>query len=428
MSSSGYTSLLKHNRNFRALWISQIISEAGDWFNNIAVLGQAMSLTGSGLVVTAILLSKTVPTVLFGPLAGVITDRFSRRTVLLAADYSRALLALGFLLVTAQERVWMSYLFGGLLTAISIFFNTAKSASIPELTSDKELLPANAMTGSTSALVQTMGAALGGFATHWLGYNAAFVINALSFLGSAAMIYRIHFPKTAQPKTEHLPHEKPFSFAHDFQEGMKYIRSNPIVMGLMLIGVGWATGGGAAQILFSLFAVDVFHAGDQGIGMLYSAAGLGIMSGATVANYFFRNRSFSFAKWVLGISIVLTGSFYCFFSYAPGLATGLIWMSLSRVAMGVNQIIGITLLMRVVPEQLRGRVFSTREVVVIFTMVVSMLLAGVGQHYAGLRTIGLICGLLTLTTGLIWLTANLLGVYKTREEIPAGDNSDGSRQ
>ncbi len=415
MQTTGYTRLIKQNRNFRALWIGQIISEVGDWFNNIAVLCQAMTITGSGLVVTAILLSRTFPTVLFGPLAGVITDRFSRRTVLLVADYSRALLALGFLLVTSRDRIWMSYLFGGLLTAVSIFFNTAKSASIPEIASEQELMPANAMTGSTSALVQTMGGALGGFAAHWLGYNAAFVINALSFLGSAAMIYQIQFRKPTALKSAHHVVNRPFSFTRDLREGMKYIRSSPIVLGLMLIGVGWATGGGAAQILFSLFAVEVFHAGDQGIGLLYSAAGLGIVGGATLANYFLKNRSFSFTKWILGISITLTGGFYCIFSYATGLGFGLIWMALSRVAMGVNQIIGITLLMQVVPEHLRGRTFSTREAVVIFTMVLSMLLAGVGQQYAGARTIGFVSGLLTLTTGLIWIAANLFGVYRQED-------------
>jgi MFS family permease len=402
-----------------------VISEIGDWFNNIAVLGQAMSLTGSGLVVTAILLARTVPTVIFGPLAGVITDRFSRRTVLLAADYSRALLALGFLLVTSPDRIWLSYLFGGLLTAVSIFFNTAKSASIPEIADSEELLPANSMTGSTSALVQTVGGALGGLAAHWLGYNAAFVINALSFLGSALMIYQIQF-RTPSGGKKTMKEAQPFSFTSDFQDGLRYIRSNPIVLGLMLIGVGWATGGGAAQILFSLFAVDVFKNGDQGIGILYSAAGIGIVTGAILANFFFRHRSFSFAKWVLGSSIVLTGIFYSIFSFTQGIWSGVFWLAMSRVVMGVNQVIGITLLMQVVPEELRGRTFSTRETVVIFTMVLSMLLAGVGQHYTGPRTIGLLSGLATLSTGIIWLIANWLGVY--REAGPGREVRADSRQ
>src|ERR1044071_685323 len=101
MSFLGYSDLLRKNRNFRSLWLGQIISELGDWFNNIAVLAVAMHLTGSGLVVTGILLSRMIPAVFFGPAAGVFADRFKRRTLLLSSDYVRAVLALGFLLVNS---------------------------------------------------------------------------------------------------------------------------------------------------------------------------------------------------------------------------------------------------------------------------------------------------------------------------------------
>jgi MFS family permease len=357
-----------------------------------------------------------VPIVVFGPVAGVITDRFSRRTLLLGADYSRAVQALGFLLVTTRERMWMAYLFTGVLTAISIFFTTAKTSAIPEISSSQQLMPANALTGSTTAIMQTLGGALGGFATHYLGYRVAFLINALSFVASAWCIYQIRFRNQvfvtkAKPTSSHN------SFVRDFREGMAFIRNNAIVLGLLLIGVGWATGGGAAQILFSIFAIDVFHAGDQGIGILYSAAGLGIVIGATVANWYFRNKSFAVTKWVIGFSMVLTGIFYSIFSFTQQMWTGFLWIMLSRVVMGINHIIGTTLLMNIVPSQFRGRTFSTKETVVIFTMVVSMLLAGVGQHYTGPQTIALIAGILTLLTGVIWLIANLAGVYKEVTEV-----------
>jgi MFS family permease len=416
MSTLGYRDLLQENRDFRFLWTGQIISELGDWFNNIAVLALAMHLTGSGLVVTAVLLARTVPIVVFGPVAGVITDRFSRRTLLLGADYSRAVLALGFLLVTTRERMWMAYLFTGVLTAISIFFTTAKTSAIPEISSSQQLMPANALTGSTTAIMQTLGGALGGFATHYLGYRIAFLINALSFVASAWCIYQIRF-RNQVFVTKAKPTSSDSSFVRDLREGMVFVRSNPIVLGLLLIGVGWATGGGAAQILFSIFAIDVFHAGDQGIGILYSAAGLGIVIGATVANWYFRNKSFAVTKWVIGFSMVLTGIFYSIFSFTQQMWTGFLWIMLSRVVMGINHIIGTTLLMNIVPSQFRGRTFSTKETVVIFTMVVSMLLAGVGQHYTGPQTIALIAGILTLLTGVIWLIANLAGVYKEVTEV-----------
>jgi len=420
MSTLGYRDLLNQNRNFRALWTGQIISELGDWFNNIAVLALAMHLTGSGLVVTAVLLARTVPIVIFGPIAGVIADRFSRRSVLLGADYSRAVLALGFLLVATRERMWMAYLFTSLLTAISIFFTTAKNSALPEISSSQQLMPANALTSSTTAITQTLGGVLGGFATHYLGYHVAFVMNALSFIASALLIYQIRFRNqvfAAKAKAA----SSPSSLVRDFREGMVFIRSNPIVLGLLLIGMGWATGGGAAQILFSIFAIDVYHGGDRAIGILYSAAGLGIVIGATIANWYFRNKSFAVTKWVIGISMLLTGIFYSIFSFTQQMWTGFVWITMSRIVMGINHIIGTTLLMNIVPSQFRGRTFSTKETVVIFTMVVSMLLAGVGQHYTGPRTIALIAGLLTLLTGVVWLIANLAGVYKEIREEASDD-------
>lgn len=418
MSSLGYIDLLKKNRNLRSLWSGQIVSELGDWFNNIAVLALAMHLTGSGLVVTAVLLSRTVPTVVFGPLAGVFADRFKRRTLLLSADYIRAVLALGFLVVTSRDRMWLAYLCGALLTAVSIFFATAKNAAIPELCSSKELMASNALTGSTTAIMQMLGGALGGFAVQGFGYRAAFLLNALSFLVSAGLIYCIRFPEAAQAAREPSD-RRPALFVQDFLEGMAFVRSHPVVLGLLLIGVGWATGGGAAQILFSLFAIDVYHAGESGIGLLYSGAGLGIVIGATLANWHFRNQSFAVTKWVIGISMVLTGVFYSIFSFTNSLWTGVFWIVLSRVVMGINHIIGTTLLMNIVPSHFRGRTFSTKETVVIFTMVVSMLLAGVGQHYAGPHTIALVAGLLTFLTGVIWLAANLAGVYAEQSDLAA---------
>jgi len=194
-------------------------------------------------------------------------------------------------------------------------------------------------------------------------------------------------------------------------EGLRFVSSQPIVLGLLLVGVGWATGGGAAQILFSLFAVDVYHAGESGIGLLYAAAGLGIVIGSTASNAFLRHRSFDVTKWIIRISMVLTGVFYSIFSFTHTLWSGLIWIALSRVVMGINNIIGTTLLMNTVPAEFRGRTFSVKETVIIFTMVVSMLVAGIAQRYVGPHIIALIAGILTLLTGVLWLGANWAGVY-----------------
>jgi predicted MFS family arabinose efflux permease len=245
------------------------------------------------------------------------------------------------------------------------------------------------------------------------GYRGAFTLNAASFLVSAGLIFKIQFPESQIVRGQRKDR---LSYAGEFWDGLRFVRSQPIVLGLLLVGVGWATGGGAAQILFSLFAVDVYHAGESGIGLLYSAAGLGIVVGATASNAFFRHQSFSVTKWVIGVSMVLTGVFYSIFSFTQTLWSGVFWIALSRVVMGINNIIGTTLLMNTVPAEFRGRIFSVKETVVIFTMVVSMLLAGIAQRYVGTHTIALAAGILTLLTGVLWLGANWAGIYGQGKE------------
>jgi MFS family permease len=122
--------------------------------------------------------------------------------------------------------------------------------------------------------------------------------------------------------------------------------------------------------------------------------------------------------------MVLTGVFYSVFSFTQSLWSGAWWIALSRVVMGINHIIGVTLLMNIVPARFRGRTFSTKEAVVIFTMVLSMLLAGVGQRYIGPRSIALVAGILTLITGAIWLLANLSGIYNVKIQEATTEATD----
>src|SRR5512133_1903074 len=95
---NAFINLLRHNHNYRNTWIGQVVSEIGDHFNNIAVFSLALANTKSGLVVSGVMLSRAVPAVLAGPLAGVILDRLDRKRVMIASDLIRALVAAGFIL------------------------------------------------------------------------------------------------------------------------------------------------------------------------------------------------------------------------------------------------------------------------------------------------------------------------------------------
>src|SRR5438128_1168478 len=198
----GYLELLRNNRGFRTLWLGQVVSQMGDWFDTIAVYTLALQLTGSSRSVALIMVARFLPSVVMGPLSGVIADRFSRRSIMITSDILRALVVLGFLLVRRPDQMWLVYVLTVFQLAFSTFFEPAKTASIPSIVSNRELLPANAIASVTWSAMLTLGAALGGFVTGWFGTNAAFVLDSLTFVASAILISRVRFPKRSErPKS-----------------------------------------------------------------------------------------------------------------------------------------------------------------------------------------------------------------------------------
>src|SRR5437868_14339536 len=103
----GFTGLLYQNRNYRYTWIGQIVSEAGDHFNNVAVLSLAVEETHNGAIIAALMLSRVIPAVLAGPLAGVLLDRFDRQRIMVASDLVRGVVALGFILTIGHRQTWV---------------------------------------------------------------------------------------------------------------------------------------------------------------------------------------------------------------------------------------------------------------------------------------------------------------------------------
>src|SRR3569832_539493 len=102
--------LLRQNHNYRNTWMGQVVSETGDYFNNIAVFALVMEKSGSGLVVSGVMLSRAVPAVVAGPIAGVLLDRLDRKQIMIASDLIRAAVAAAFLFTIHQPRPWLLYL------------------------------------------------------------------------------------------------------------------------------------------------------------------------------------------------------------------------------------------------------------------------------------------------------------------------------
>src|SRR5215510_7899395 len=194
----GYWALLRGNARYRRLWLGLVVSMAGDWFRTIALYHLVLHLTGaSGLALSGVVLAQTLSLFLLSPVAGVVADRFSRKAIMIAADLARAGLALGFLLVTSADRMWLAYILTAALMGVAAFFNPAHAATIPNIVTRRELMAANALTSASWAAMLAIGAALGGIVATMFGTGAAFVINAVAYAVSAWCISSVPIPSTA---------------------------------------------------------------------------------------------------------------------------------------------------------------------------------------------------------------------------------------
>src|SRR5579872_1847481 len=351
---SDFLDLLKKNRNYRYTWSGQVVSEIGDHFNNVAVFSLALSNTRSGMVVTGVMLARAIPAVMAGPLAGVVLDRLDRKKIMIASDVIRAFVALGFILTIHRHDTWLLYLLSALLMFASPFFTSGRSAILPTIASKEELHTANSLTQTTGWTTLTIGTFLAGASVMQFGYAWAFAGNSLSFLISAICISRLGLQcGSFRAKREALTEAEVVRPWHEYIEGLRYMRSNPLIFGIALIGVGWASGGGAAQILFSIFGEIVFNRGPEGIGVIWGSAGIGLLLGGGFAYWFGRKVSFGAYKRTISICYILHGSTYIIFSQMQNYFLALVFIALSRAAVAVSSVLNMSQLLKRVSNEYR---------------------------------------------------------------------------
>jgi MFS family permease len=394
--SVGILQLIRQNSRFRRLWIAQLISLGGDWFNNVAVLGLVLEVTQSGLSASLVLLSSTIPSFFLIPIAGPVVDRFDRRTVMIICNVFSAGVALLFLLVKDSSMIWLVYIAMILLIVSATFFGPASNASIPNVVSREELFSANALGGASWGVMAMMGAALGGLVSQVLGRDASFVINSVSFLIAALILTTIYIPS---PKSE-----KAIAPWRDFAEGIAYLRQYRPALSIVMIKTGWGLAGGVI-VLLSVFGTKVFNAGDAGIGFLYSARGMGALVGPLLVQRF-AGRNIPKLRNAIYFGFLLTGLGYFVFANAGW--NNLLWLGcvalfFAHSGGGVTWIIGSVLLQLTTPDRFRGRVFAVDFGFSTLTTGISTLTFGLALESNISPMVLALCGaVIFLSTGVVW--------------------------
>lgn len=426
MDSLTYLQLLRRNRSFRRLWWGQVISELGNWFNFIAGLGLVRLIShGDAGVTTFMLLARMIPFTVFAPLAGAFVDRWSRRMVMIVSDFARVAVALGFLLVRRPQDLWIAYLCTALLSFFTSFFEAAKSASMPNITGERDLLAGNALMFSSRFLLMSLGAALGGWTAANVGYRAAFIVNAISFLGSAASVWLITERETKQLGLEENVGglKEKTSYWSDIREGWSYIIRHAPVAALLTINVIWASGGGAVNLIMDRLGGIVFVgergiSGDSAVAALYFAGGLGLFLGMMAArragHYFdFLGRTPAFIGWAL----LLQGFMFALVGVMPNLWSACLMLFFGRIVLGAEFGIQDSLLMRLVPDRLRGRVLITDRASELLTWSFATSIAGWSLRAITPGTLTIVSGLLSATAGVVWLLLFASGKLRLPQKL-----------
>lgn len=398
-----YTGLVKNNRDFRQLWLGQIVSQAGDWFNTIALYSLILHLTGSGKAIGLLLVARFLPSVFVGATAGVIADRFSRKSIMIVTDLLRAGLVLGFLFVRRADQMWLIYALTVLQLAASTFFEPARTAAIPSVVHERDLVTANAISSATWSAMLTIGAALGGFITGWFGTNAAFVIDSASYLLSAALIATVHLPKREKRPGSKLTIGKALGIT-DTMEGFRYVAGRPRIFAAMMAKPFWGLGGGSLTLL-AVFGEKVFPVGGAsiGIGLLFAARGIGTACGPIFLRRFIAQTRENLQKFI-GLAFILASGFYIIFGVSKMYLLAIAGLMTAHSFGSIVWVNSTVLLQTTVEDNFRGRVFAAELALLTLSLAISNYATGelLDRFSFSPRAVAVMIGVSWLLPGFLW--------------------------
>jgi predicted MFS family arabinose efflux permease len=402
-----YFRLLASNPSFRRLWIAQLISLGGDWFNVVALTGLLLHLTGSSFYGGAVLAASLLPQFLLSPVAGVVADRFDRRRLMLGANLIAAVLALAMLAVRSPGSVWLGLAAMAGIAATGAFFDPASRSGLPNIVEGDQLGAANVLMASTWGVMAAVGAAAGGLVAGLLGRDTAFVANAASFLISAGLILGVRAPLGPLG----LPGERRRRLrpVQDLREGAAWARADPRVMALLAQKVGFGLGTGMIGLL-PVFAAQIFAGQGPGgspeaaIGVLYAARGLGSLLGPFGARVFV-GADLRRLYPAIAAAMALFGGAYALFPAAPGLwaAAGIVLVA--HLGGGTQYTMTSYGLQQITPDRVRGRIMAFELGLVTLSMSASFLAAGRAAEVVNPRAVVEVLSGLTVAYAAVWALA-----------------------
>ena len=431
VSLSAYSRLLRTNRNFRLLWLAQIVSEIGDWLYTVAIYSLLLEFTGSAKSIAIAFVLQVLPQFFAAPTTGVLNDRLSRKRIMIFADWARALIVSGMLLVRTPGGVWFLYILLVLETIMWALFEPGRNALVPNIAGEKERIVANSLSSATWSFNLAIGSALGGVVAAMYGRDTVFVVNALSFVASALLVGRM---RVEEPHIENAPPMRARELA-DFTpilEGVRYVRRDARMLATMFVKCGLGLMG-SNWVILPLLGERVFpvhlaglHAssgGMLGMSLLMGSRGIGSLLGPLIGSLWAGYEPSRLRRGILyGFLIAALG--YFALGVAPTLTLACAAVVLAHAGGSTIWVFSTTLLQAQTEDRFRGRVFSAEFAFSMLSMSTVSYLSGV------LIDLGVSVRMVAMGTGAVVLLPFLawsLALRLWRGESPPCQESVGAK-
>lgn len=318
---------------------------------------------------------------------------------MIITDIARAILICGMLFVNSADLLWLAFVITASQMMLAAIFEPAKTASIPNITTEEELVNANVVSTATWSIIFTSGMAIGGFVTEWYGTDVVFLIDAISYLISAWFVYKAVIPQEELSAEERARTKNPLL---GIKEGAVYLFKNQQILRPSIAkGVSSAFLGGLVYMLI-IVSEDVLQMGSIGIGLLYAARGFGTGVGPIVGRALVPSER----KWVMamGFCFFITGAMYMVVGWSTTVWAMLIFVFLAHSASGANWVMSTVLLQKRTIDTFRGRIFSTEWLLFTITNSISVMAASLILEFELLpiRELIVVYGALMLVAGIVW--------------------------
>ncbi|KWV30294.1 MFS transporter [Micromonospora rifamycinica] len=390
-------SVLVRNRDFRNLFLAELVVFGADWFVMVPLLVLLPELTGSGVWGALVLALDTGVLALLLPYTGTIADRFDRRKVMMAANGLTLLGVLLLLGVRSAGTAWLAMVAISLVAVGKAFYSPSAQAALPNVLDPADLAAGNAVAGSAWGTMTVVGASLGGVLSAAVGPYACFWVGAVGLVLAAGLAARIRRPLQAAREPDRAV---PRTWAA-IGEALGHIRHRPRVLALVTVKSAVGLGNGVLTV-FPLLAA-LYGVGPVGTGLLFAARGAGALVGPILMRRVLTNRA-----WLLpglALSMSLYGLAYLGAAVTPWFPLVVVLVFVAHFGGGSNWVLSNFALQGEVPDRLRGRVFATDMMLATLAISVSQLVVAGVVDRVDERLVLAGCGLVTLVYAVGWRIA-----------------------